>query len=95
MARGGDKAKGIDRRGNARDRARRRAWLWSSAPPLCFHCGADVERGTFEVDRWPVPGHLGGSYRRGNVVIACRRCNGTKDHPPSGRFVVPASMRIT
>lgn len=33
---------------------------------------------SWEVDRWPVCGHDGGKYVRGNIVPACRKCNGTR-----------------
>lgn len=34
-----------------------------------------AEGKTWQVDRFPVCGHLGGKYVRGNIVIACPTCN--------------------
>lgn len=70
--RGGDSGKGIDRRGNNRNRAARRRWLLSAASGFggngrsvpCAWCGKPVTAKTLEVDRSPIPGYLGGSYRR-------------------------------
>lgn len=72
-----------DTRGNAYDRARRKRWLLSpeaghggtgiSVP--CRWCGRRLVASTVEADRWPICGHAGGSYRRGNIVPACRDCN--------------------
>lgn len=85
--RGGDKGKGIDRRGNNRDRALRRAYLLSAAAGfdgngetvLCFwKCGTVLDAATLEVDRFPIAGVDGGSYRRDNIVPACASCNGRR-----------------
>jgi len=72
-----------DRRGSAANRRARRSWLLSpesgfggdrkSVP--CYHCGTRLTPSMMEVDRFPVCGHDGGSYRRDNIVPSCRGCN--------------------
>jgi hypothetical protein len=71
---------GGDKRGSSADRRRRRAWLISPASgfggdgvkaPCYWGCGREVDDSTVEADRI-IPG---GSYRRGNIVPACRPCN--------------------
>lgn len=72
-----------DTRGNTADRARHKAWLLSPAAPFggngwavpCHHCGRTLTAESMEVDRFPICGHDGGSYRRGNIVPACIDCN--------------------
>lgn len=74
---------GYDKRGSAANRRARRAWLLSPVSGFggdgktvpCFHCGEPLGALAFEVDRFPVCGHMGGSYRRDNVVPSCRFCN--------------------
>jgi hypothetical protein len=39
----------------------------------CFHCGRRLRKP--QIDRYPICGHDGGSYRRGNIVPSCKRCN--------------------
>jgi hypothetical protein len=66
----------------------------------CFHCPRRMRvqtpkhpYGTFEVDRFPLCGHAGGRYVRGNIVPACKPCNGTRctkrcrGRSPSGSYV--------
>lgn len=80
---------GGDKRGSNADRRRRRAWLVSAvagimkdgvwiafggnghAVPCWWGCGREVDETTVEADRIIT----GGSYRRGNIVPACRPCN--------------------
>jgi 5-methylcytosine-specific restriction endonuclease McrA len=71
---------GGDRRGSSADRRRRREWLVSPASGFggdgvkvaCYwECGTELTEATVEADRI-VPG---GSYRRDNIVPACRDCN--------------------
>lgn len=80
---------GGDKRGSSADRRRRRAWLLSpeagilqdgefvafggdgESVPCWWKCGREVTDSTVEADRI-IPG---GSYRRGNIVPACRPCN--------------------
>lgn len=73
---------GYDRRGSAQARRRRREWLLTAAPfegdgaaVPCFHCREPVAAADMEVDRYPICGHDGGSYRRDNIVPSCRYCN--------------------
>lgn len=69
---------GGDSRGSSYSRRARRAWLLSnfgsgrSCP--CRWCGKRLTNKTLTVDR-VLPGYLGGSYRRENIVPACWRCN--------------------
>lgn len=73
---------GGEKRGNSRDRARRRAWLlatfdadlgpdrarcWLDLSPVCLQ---EVDARTLTVDRI----RPGGSYSRGNIQPACRPC---------------------
>ena len=80
---------GGDRRGSNADRRRRREWLVSPAAgtmtydgwtpfggnghevPCWWKCGRTVTMQTVEADRLVA----GGSYRRDNIVPACRPCN--------------------
>jgi len=72
-----------DARGNCYDRAARKAWLLSPAAPFggngrtvpCYWCVRALTAETVEIDRWPVCGHAGGSYRRDKIVPACKSCN--------------------
>lgn len=66
-------------RGNTRDRMRRREFVASAFGPRvrCWHCKRFVGL-AFQVDRWPICGHDGGRYVRGNIVPSCARCNGTR-----------------
>ena len=78
-----------DRRGSNGDRRRRREWLLStvagrevdglfvpfggdgSRVPCWWGCGRILDETTVEADRISA----GGSYRRENIVPACRSCN--------------------
>lgn len=80
---------GGDKRGSSGDRKRRRAWMVSTAAgrmvdgvlvlfggdgqsvPCWWQCGRRVDETTVEADRIIT----GGSYRRDNIVPACRPCN--------------------
>jgi hypothetical protein len=71
---------GGDKRGSSGDRKRRREWLVSpvagfggngSEVPCFWKCGRELDVYTVEADR-VIPG---GSYRRENIVPACRPCN--------------------
>lgn len=83
---------GYDRRGSAASRRVRRAWLLSSTSGHggngksvpCAHCGVRLTKRAFEVDRFPVCGHDGGSYRRDNIVPSCRYCNVNRCVPCQG-----------
>lgn len=72
----------IDKRGNAKDRARRRTWVLCTFDPelgphrarcrlrLSVMCHVEVDPVTLSVDRI----EQGGSYRRGNIQPACKPC---------------------
>lgn len=71
----------VDTRGNTHDRRVRRDWIMSAAAGLggngrtvpCLHCGKRLRKPT--IDRFPICGHDGGRYVRGNIVPACKKCN--------------------
>lgn len=71
---------GGDKRGSSGDRKRRREWLVSvvagfggdgTKVPCYWECGRELTEQTVEADRIIA----GGSYRRENIVPACRPCN--------------------
>lgn len=75
-------------RGSSYDRRARRAHLVATCGVprksdgkktrvACHHCGrlCRASARSWSVDRFPVCGHMGGRYVRGNVVPACRACN--------------------
>lgn len=67
---------GGDKRGSSADRRRRREWMLETfgngvTAPCFWECGREVDESTVEADRI-IPG---GSYRRDNIVPACRPCN--------------------
>lgn len=80
--------------GNSYDRRTRREWLVQryGSPTgktiRCWHCKRRMltktrlkPLGTFVVDRYPICGHLGGTYRRDNIVPSCQDCNAKRCHP--------------
>lgn len=43
---------------------------------LCaFDCGTELTVETATLDRYPIGGHAGGTYRKDNVRAACGSCN--------------------
>jgi hypothetical protein len=66
-------------RGSSAARKVRRLWLLTefgdgvSAP--CAYCRVLLTVDTVTVDRFPVPGCQGGTYRRTNIRPACGPCN--------------------
>lgn len=67
-------------RGSAAERRQRKQWLLNvygnGKSALCsYGCGRRVTFATITVDRYPVPGCRGGTYRRGNIRPACGPCN--------------------
>lgn len=85
-------ANGDGGRGNAKDRARRRAWLVTPAAGFGGNgetvacaagvsdlCQLFVDTVTMEVDRI-VPGCLGGRYTRDNIRPTCWNCNNHLSH---------------
>jgi hypothetical protein len=69
-------------RGSAEARRARRQWLLDAfgdgvRAACSFGCGAVVTLETMSVDRYPIAGVNGGTYRRGNIRPACEPCNYT------------------
>lgn len=67
-------------RGSAAARRARRQWLLNTfgdgqTAPCAFECGAWVDIDSMTVDRFPIPGCDGGTYRRDNIRPACGHCN--------------------
>lgn len=68
-------------RGSAEARRRRKQWLLDTfgdgIHAVCSFAGCDtiLDFDTITVDRYPVPGIDGGSYRHGNIRPACGTCN--------------------
>lgn len=66
-------------RGGSVDRHRRKLWLLAEfgdgekAP--CSFCGAQLDYHSITVDRFPLAGCDGGTYKRGNIRPACSPCN--------------------
>ncbi len=64
-----------DRRGKARDRRARKAWLLTTFGDghtcPCYWCKSPLTAFTLQQDRL----NPGGPYRRDNLVPACARCN--------------------
>lgn len=72
-----------NQRGSTIDRRRRKRWLLSPEAghggnhthvPCAFGCGAILTFATLWVDRFPILGHQGGSYRHENIRPACGTC---------------------
>lgn len=77
---------GGEKRGNNKDRKRRKEWMLShfgdgSTAP-CAHCGTELDFSSIEADRI-IPG---GSYRRDNVQPACRFCNASRSNNTAWAF---------
>lgn len=73
-----------NQRGGAPDRRVRKLWLLAEfgdgvtaacALGVSPNCQRTVQFDTITVDRFPVPGCQGGTYRRGNIRPACGPCN--------------------
>src|SRR5213595_2589086 len=68
-------------RGNAAARRVRKQWLLDSfgngeIAYCCFHgCKEALTFDTITVDRYPIAGCDGGTYKRGNIRPACGPCN--------------------
>ena len=71
-------------RGGTPERRARKLWLLSPAAGFggdgekvacAFGCGAMLDFDTVTVDRYPLAGCDGGTYRRSNIRPACGRCN--------------------
>lgn len=77
-------------RGSAKQRRVRKQWLLDTfgdgVKALCsFGCGAVLTLETITVDRFPVLGADGGTYRRGNIRPACGHCNSVDGGKVSAR----------
>lgn len=74
-------------RGSAASRRARKAWVLREFDPdlgpdqarchlgVADGCLRVVDFTTVSIDRWPIPGCQGGSYRRGNIRPVCLPCN--------------------
>lgn len=67
-------------RGGSKDRRIRKQWLLDNfgdgvSAPCSFGCGVFVTFETITVDRFPIAGIDGGTYKRGNIRPACGACN--------------------
>lgn len=67
-------------RGNAASRRVRKQWLLDTfgdgeSAECSFGCGVRVDFTTITVDRYPIPGIEGGTYKRDNIRPACMKCN--------------------
>jgi 5-methylcytosine-specific restriction endonuclease McrA len=72
---------GGDSRGSAQARRARKGYLltlWGDGDTCpCSYCNIELTSATLEADRI-IPGTLGGSYTRTNVIPACRQCNASR-----------------
>jgi 5-methylcytosine-specific restriction endonuclease McrA len=72
-------------RGNSASRRARKRWMLGhfgdGTVVHCSHCDAPLTFDTVEADR-VIPGSLGGSYRRDNIVPSCRHCNASRKDAP-------------
>jgi hypothetical protein len=68
-----------DKRGSAEDRRRRKVYLLNTygngLTVPCAFCKEPLMFSTLTVDRFPIPGRLGGRYTRDNIRPACLPCN--------------------
>lgn len=73
-----------NQRGGSPQRRARKLWLLSSGAGFggdgekvqcSFGCGTWLSFETVTVDRFPLAGINGGTYKRGNIRPACARCN--------------------
>lgn len=71
-------------RGSAASRRIRKQWLLDTFGngiearcelELSAKCEGTVTFETITVDRFPIPGCMGGTYKRGNIRPACGPCN--------------------
>lgn len=84
---------GGDRRGNNRQRARRKQWMLDTFGDgrtcPCTHCGARLDYPTIESDRIDPDG----PYRRENVQPSCRFCNASRSNNPE--WISPLLTGVT
>lgn len=74
-------------RGSSYRRRRRREWMiekfgipnkaGKKTRVRCHHCGCIMyaAASSWQVDRYPTCGHMGGRYILGNIVVSCGPCN--------------------
>lgn len=65
---------------NSKQRGRLKAFLLErdgdgETAPCAGRCGRRLVVAEITLDRWPVSGHDGGTYRRNNVRAMCGPCN--------------------
>jgi 5-methylcytosine-specific restriction endonuclease McrA len=77
-------------RGNSYARRARKHFLLSNfggngTHVECTHCTELLTFKTVEADR-VIPGSLGGTYRRDNIVPSCRHCNASRKDEPMVDF---------
>lgn len=76
-------------RGNSYSRRARKHYLLTQygdgTTCTCTHCGVTLTYKTVEADR-VIPGSEGGTYRRDNIVPACRHCNASRKDEPMVDF---------
>lgn len=67
-----------DSRGNSYSRRRRKLALLARDGTgewgVCSTCPTVVDFESATIDRWPLPGHLGGTYAMENIRLQCERC---------------------
>jgi hypothetical protein len=84
-------------RGNAAARRSRKGYLltvWGDGETCpCLFCGFPLTFATVEADR-VIPGALGGSYRRENVIPACRSCNARRGDKTVWEFSPRVARRL-
>lgn len=73
-------------------RQRKRQWVLhaygngTEAP--CAGCGEPLNIETLTLDRYPIPGRMGGTYRYENIRPMCKPCNnGHVDEPGYAEMV--------
>jgi hypothetical protein len=96
FAKGGRPSNGGDR-GSAAARRARKGYLltlWGDGETCpCLYCGRPLVFSTIEADRI-IPGTLGGSYRRENVIPACRVCNSRRGDRSLWSFAPKLARRL-
>lgn len=50
------------------------------------------DKSTWDVDRYPVCGHRGGRYVRGNIVVSCPSCNRSRCHSCEETVTTPCDL---
>ena len=88
---------GGDLRGNSAARRARKGFLLvtfgNGETCPCAYCGHCLVSATLEADRI-IPGSEGGSYRRDNVIPACRGCNAARGDKSLWAFAPNVARRL-